>query len=72
MPDRAVGAGWTEIVLGNEWNPMVTVMPPSDRVVEVWWMGQVWRGRYDRECGTWKNLDGVVMTGVTHWREIRE
>lgn len=72
MPDRVVGAGWTEIVSGNEWIPMMSVMPPGNRLVEVLWMGQICRGQYDISAKTWTNLDGVVMLGITHWREIRE
>ena len=72
MPDRVVGAGWTEQVSGNAWTPTATVAPPKDAIVEVWWLSQIVKGRYNQTAQEWIGLDGVVMAGVTHWRMIRE
>ena len=72
MPDRVVGAGWTEQVAGNAWTPTATVAPPQNSIVEVWWMSQIVKGRYNHTAQEWIGLDGVVMAGVTHWRVIRE
>lgn len=72
MPDRVVGAGWSEQVTGNAWTPTATVAPPQNAIVEVWWMSQICKGRYNATAQEWIGVDGVVMAGVTHWRVIRE
>ena len=72
MPHKNVGAGWTEQAFANLWNPTQSVAPRNNRLVEVMWNGQVCRGAYDATSLTWTNEHGVVMAGVTHWREIRE
>ncbi len=67
-----VGAGWTGQVGRMCWTPTATVAPPQNAVVEVWWMSQVVRGRYNATAQEWIGLDGVVMAGVTHWRRIEQ
>ena len=67
-----VGAGWTSQVGRMGWTPTATVAPPHDAVVEVWWMSQVVRGRYNAAAQQWIGLDGYVMSGVTHWRRIEQ
>lgn len=67
-----VGAGWTDQVGRMGWTPTATVAPPQNAVVEVWWMSQVHKARYNATAQEWVGLDGYVMSGVTHWRVIRE
>ncbi len=66
-----VGAGWTDQVGRLGWTPTNTVAPPHDAIVEVWWMSQIRKARYNTTMQKWIGLDGYVMAGVTHWRTIR-
>ena len=72
MAGRVVGAGWAEMAMSNEWTPTASVASPHNAIVEVWWMSQTVKGRYNPTAQEWIGLDGIVMVGVTHWRMIRE
>lgn len=72
MPEKVVGAGWTEQIHASPWTPITSGLPSDKVLVEVWWLNSVQKAAYDHQAHEWRSQRGTLLDGITHWRVIRE